>query len=101
MGVAVQGKEGADLEETCGDIERNGQVSPLFQVVPDLPIVVAVIHDEQIAALLLHHPPFRSDRENRPTTLCMQYPRTTGPPKGGHRCDVAEIIELYTQNSRK
>ncbi len=47
--LAVQGQKGADLEEACGDIERNRQVGPLFQVVPDLPILVAVIDDKELA----------------------------------------------------
>jgi hypothetical protein len=42
--LTVQVKEGADLEEACGDIERNGQVGPLFQVVPDPFSPLSLIH---------------------------------------------------------
>ena len=52
--LAVQSQQGADLEITCSNIKRTRDSGPLAKIVPDLPVGIAVIDDEQIIAL-----PFR------------------------------------------
>jgi len=41
-----------DLEVARGDINRLGELAPVVQIAQNLPIIVAIIDDEQLAAAL-------------------------------------------------
>lgn len=48
--LAVEGEEGADLEEAGGDVEDAGDLGPVLEVAESFPIGLAVVHDEAFAA---------------------------------------------------
>src|SRR5262249_62304673 len=45
-------EECADLEIAGGDVDGLGDLAPVVEVAQDLPVLVAVVHDEEFAARL-------------------------------------------------
>ena len=48
--LVLQAQQAADLEVAGGHVDGLGELAPVVQVALDLPVVVAVIDDEQFAA---------------------------------------------------
>ena len=46
----LKGEDGADFKEAGGDINGLGDLAPVMEVFEDLPVLVAVIYDEQLTA---------------------------------------------------
>ena len=46
-------EQSTDLEIPCGDIETVGEISPIVKVATDLPVLVAVVYDKEVASLCL------------------------------------------------
>ena len=47
--LAVEGEERADLEVARGDVDRRADLAPLTDVLERLPVLVAVVDDEEVA----------------------------------------------------
>ena len=50
----LEGEEGADFEEAGGDINGLGDLAPVVEVADDLPVFVAVVHNEEFASGLAY-----------------------------------------------
>jgi hypothetical protein len=48
--LVLQAEQGADLEITGGDVDGAGNLAPVVEVAEDLPVLVAIVHNEQLAA---------------------------------------------------
>ena len=52
----IQGQERADLEVAGSDVDSLGELAPVAEIATDLPVRIAVVHDEEIATPWLGRP---------------------------------------------
>ena len=50
--LAIEGEQSTDFEIPCCDIETVSEICPIGEVTAHLPVLVAVVNDEEVAALL-------------------------------------------------
>ena len=50
--LAIEREQRADFKIPSGDIKTVGEISPIVKVATDLPVLVAVVYDEEVAPLL-------------------------------------------------
>jgi hypothetical protein len=50
--LAIEGEQSTDFEIPCCDIETVSEICPIGEVTAHLPVLVAVVDDEEVATLL-------------------------------------------------
>jgi len=60
--LPIECKQGANLKIPGGDIETMSEISPIVKIATNLPILIAVVYDEELATLMPRllphlHPP--------------------------------------------